>query len=131
MTVGTWPPVLGIFEKSLQKGSFDEDMKLEDGSTFKIDKVCSVSTLVIGADIVCMFAYPFRETDNVETAPLSDLTLRLVIALGLSSRKSTSSGAYRSALLQDARTAGIPRTTSMAFLAETQSTCRSPIDVAF
>lgn len=39
VTVGTWPPVLGIFEKSLKKGSFDEDMKLEDGSKFEIAKV--------------------------------------------------------------------------------------------
>lgn len=39
VTVGTWPPVLGIFEKSLKKGSFDDDMKLEDGSLFKIAKV--------------------------------------------------------------------------------------------
>ena len=39
VTVGTWPPVLGIFTKSLAKGSFDADSKLEDGSTFKIDKV--------------------------------------------------------------------------------------------
>lgn len=39
VTVGTWPPVLGIFQKSLKKGSFDEDMKLEDGSLFEIAKV--------------------------------------------------------------------------------------------
>lgn len=39
VTVGTWPPVLGIFEKSLKKGSFDEDMKLDDGSKFEIAKV--------------------------------------------------------------------------------------------
>lgn len=40
VTVGTWPPVLTIFSKSLEKGSFDEDMKLQDGSKFKIAKVC-------------------------------------------------------------------------------------------
>ena len=39
VTVGTWPPVLGIFEKSLKKGSFDEDMKLSDGTKFEIAKV--------------------------------------------------------------------------------------------
>ncbi len=39
VTVGTWPPVLGIFQKSLERGSFDEDMKLEDGSKFEIAKV--------------------------------------------------------------------------------------------
>ena len=37
--VGTWPPVLGIFEKSLSTGKFDEDMVLDDGSKLKIAKV--------------------------------------------------------------------------------------------
>jgi len=39
ITVGTWPPVLGIFEKSLSMGKFDEDMILDDGSKMKIDKI--------------------------------------------------------------------------------------------
>jgi len=39
ITVGTWPPVLGIFEKSLSTGKFDEDMILDDGSTMKIAKI--------------------------------------------------------------------------------------------
>merc|ERR1712070_376618 len=39
VTVGTWPPVLGIFEKSLRSGKFDEDSILSDGSVMKIDKV--------------------------------------------------------------------------------------------
>merc|ERR1719160_203755 len=37
--VGTWPPVLGIFEKSLRSGKFDEDMILPDGSKMVIEKV--------------------------------------------------------------------------------------------
>jgi len=36
VTVGTWPPVLGIFEKSLRTGKFDEDMILSDGSKMEI-----------------------------------------------------------------------------------------------
>merc|ERR1719181_1185994 len=39
ITVGTWPPVLGIFEKSLKAGKFDEDMILSDGSKMNIAKV--------------------------------------------------------------------------------------------
>merc|ERR1719217_1109941 len=39
VTVGTWPPVLGIFEKSLRTGKFDEDMILSDGSKMEIEKV--------------------------------------------------------------------------------------------
>jgi len=39
ITVGTWPPVLGIFQKSLSSGKFAEDMVLDDGSTMVIDKI--------------------------------------------------------------------------------------------
>jgi len=39
ITVGTWPPVLGIFKKSLESGRFDEDCKLPDGSIMKIANI--------------------------------------------------------------------------------------------
>jgi len=39
ITVGTWPPVLGIFEKSLRAGKFDDDMRLSNGELMKIEKV--------------------------------------------------------------------------------------------
>lgn len=39
VTVGTWPPVLGIFEKSLKAGKFDDDMILSDGSKMEIAKI--------------------------------------------------------------------------------------------
>jgi len=39
VTVGTWPPVLGIFEKSLRAGKFDDEMLLSDGSKMEIAKV--------------------------------------------------------------------------------------------
>nr|CEL71035.1 TPA: enoyl-acyl carrier reductase, putative [Neospora caninum Liverpool] len=32
VALGTWPPVLGLFQKSLQSGRLDEDRKLPDGS---------------------------------------------------------------------------------------------------
>jgi enoyl-[acyl-carrier protein] reductase I len=47
VTVGTWPPVLGIFQKSLSKGSFDDDMILSDGSKMEIAKVGSGAALVM------------------------------------------------------------------------------------
>lgn len=37
--VGTWPPVLKIFQMSLKKGSFDEDSILSDGSKMVIENV--------------------------------------------------------------------------------------------
>uniref|UniRef100_A0A7S2UUD7 Enoyl-[acyl-carrier-protein] reductase (NADH) n=1 Tax=Fibrocapsa japonica TaxID=94617 RepID=A0A7S2UUD7_9STRA len=39
VTVGTWPPALNIFSKQLERGSFDEDSILADGSKMKIDKI--------------------------------------------------------------------------------------------
>lgn len=39
ITVGTWPPVLGIFQTSLEKGKYNEDSILSDGSILKISKV--------------------------------------------------------------------------------------------
>ena len=39
VTVGTWPPVLNIFKKSLDSGKFDEDCVLPDGSIMKIAKI--------------------------------------------------------------------------------------------
>lgn len=37
--VGTWPPVLGIFQNGLKKGRFDEDSILSDGSKMVIEKI--------------------------------------------------------------------------------------------
>ena len=37
--VGTWPPVLKIFQMGLKKGSFDADAELSDGSKMVIEKV--------------------------------------------------------------------------------------------
>jgi len=37
--IGTWPPVLKIFQMGLRKGQFDEDSILSDGSKMVIDKI--------------------------------------------------------------------------------------------
>jgi len=37
--VGTWPPVLKIFQMGLKKGQFDEDSTLSDGSKMSIEKI--------------------------------------------------------------------------------------------
>merc|ERR1719329_537166 len=37
--IGTWPPVLKIFERGLAKGNFDEDSILSDGSKMEIEKI--------------------------------------------------------------------------------------------
>jgi enoyl-[acyl-carrier protein] reductase I len=37
--VGTWPPVLKIFQNGLKKGQFDDDSTLSDGSKMVIEKV--------------------------------------------------------------------------------------------
>ncbi|EKX47874.1 hypothetical protein GUITHDRAFT_49233, partial [Guillardia theta CCMP2712] len=38
IVVGTWPPVLSLFERGLKKG-FGDDQVLKDGSMMKIEKV--------------------------------------------------------------------------------------------
>jgi len=37
--VGTWPPVLKIFQMSMKQGKFDEDRELKSGGMFEIAKV--------------------------------------------------------------------------------------------
>jgi len=37
--LGTWPPVLPMFTMGLERGQFEEDIKLSDGSAMKISKV--------------------------------------------------------------------------------------------
>jgi enoyl-[acyl-carrier protein] reductase I len=37
--LGTWPPVLPIFQMGIDRGQFAEDSKLSDGSTMEITKV--------------------------------------------------------------------------------------------
>lgn len=37
--LGTWPPVLPIFQMGIERGQFVEDQKLSDGSTMEIAKV--------------------------------------------------------------------------------------------
>ena len=38
--LGTWPPVLPMFAMGIERGQFDEDIKLSNGSNMKISKVC-------------------------------------------------------------------------------------------
>jgi len=39
VTLGTWPPALGIFEKLLERGKLDEAMLLSDGSRLAFEKI--------------------------------------------------------------------------------------------
>ena len=43
IVVGTWPPVLTLFERGIKKG-FGEDSKLIDGSDMEIAKVAACTT---------------------------------------------------------------------------------------
>lgn len=73
VTVGTWPPVLGIFEKSMKKGSFDEDMKLADGSKFEIAKVYPLDAVYDSPEDV-----PEEVKTNKRYAGLSGFTIQEV-----------------------------------------------------
>lgn len=37
--LGTWPPVMAIFQMGIERGQFTEDTKLSDGSIMEISKV--------------------------------------------------------------------------------------------
>ena len=39
IVLGTWPPVLPIFQMGIERGQFVEDQKLSDGSNMEISKV--------------------------------------------------------------------------------------------
>eukprot|EP00922_Rhytidocystis_sp_ex-Travisia-forbesii_P035511 GHVS01052715.1.p1 GENE.GHVS01052715.1~~GHVS01052715.1.p1 ORF type:complete len:299 (+),score=27.18 GHVS01052715.1:137-1033(+) len=45
IVLGTWPPVLGIFRKSLESGKLDEDMKLPNGSKMNIEKIFALDAV--------------------------------------------------------------------------------------
>lgn len=50
--LGTWPPVMAIFQMGIDRGQFDEDQKLSDGSTMKISKVYPLdATFDTAADV--------------------------------------------------------------------------------
>lgn len=38
--LGTWPPVLPVFQMGFDRGQFDEDAKLSNGAKMDIAKVC-------------------------------------------------------------------------------------------
>jgi enoyl-[acyl-carrier protein] reductase I len=50
--VGTWPPVLKIFENGLRRGSFDDDSILSDGTKMTIDKVYPLDAVFCTPDDV-------------------------------------------------------------------------------
>ncbi|CAM9263023.1 unnamed protein product [Choristocarpus tenellus] len=70
VTVGTWPPVLGIFEKSLKKGSFDNEMILSDGSKMEIAKVYPLDAVYDGPEDV-----PEEVANNKRYAGLTGFTI--------------------------------------------------------
>jgi enoyl-[acyl-carrier protein] reductase I len=39
VSVGTWPPALGIFEKLLERGKMAESMKMRDGSQLRFERI--------------------------------------------------------------------------------------------
>jgi NAD(P)-dependent dehydrogenase (short-subunit alcohol dehydrogenase family) len=45
--LGTWPPVLPMFQMGLERGQFEEDAKLSDGSSLEVSKVIKKISLRI------------------------------------------------------------------------------------
>jgi len=70
VTVGTWPPVLGIFEKSLSGGRLDDDMILQDGSKMKIATIYPLDAVFDTPDDV-----PEETKNNKRYAGLEGYTI--------------------------------------------------------
>lgn len=80
VTVGTWPPVLGIFEKSLKSGKFKEDMILSDGSLMEITKVYPLDAV---------FDNPADVPDEVKVRPIDSARTSRAHAFPLPQRFAT------------------------------------------
>ncbi len=73
--VGTWAPILNIFETSWKNGKFDESRKLSDGRLFEIEKVYPMdASYDYPADV------PEEVKENKRYKALSDYTLSEVKA---------------------------------------------------
>lgn len=68
--VGTWPPVLKIFQMGLKKGQFDEDSTLSDGSKMEIAKVYPLDAVFDSPEDV-----PDEIKDNKRYAGLDGYTI--------------------------------------------------------
>lgn len=55
IVVGSWPPVLPMFQMNLDRGAMDEDLKLSDGSKMEIAKVSIVSHSAFTSCITAIF----------------------------------------------------------------------------
>lgn len=71
--VGTWPPVLNIFQMGLKKGNFDEDSILSDGSKMEIAKIYPLDAVFdVPADV------PDEIKENKRYAGLDGFTIEEV-----------------------------------------------------
>jgi enoyl-[acyl-carrier protein] reductase I len=68
--VGTWPPVLKIFQMGLAKGNFDEDSILSDGSKMKIEKIYALDAVFDTPEDI-----PAEIKDNKRYAGLGGYTI--------------------------------------------------------
>jgi len=73
--VGTWPPVLKIFQMSLKKGSFEADSILSDGTKMAIEKVYPLDAVFDNPDDV-----PEEISTNKRYAGLEGYTISEVAA---------------------------------------------------
>jgi hypothetical protein len=78
IVVGTWPPVLTLFERGIKKG-FGEDGQLIDGTAMKIDKVPPRDT--VSDPALCTASHP-HEKKTVPPAQIPRRGARLVARRG-------------------------------------------------
>jgi enoyl-[acyl-carrier protein] reductase I len=74
--IGTWAPIVNIFTKSFDKGSFDESRTLSDGSLMEVSKVYPIDAVFDTPDQV-----PDDIKENKRYKAFSDYTVSEVAAL--------------------------------------------------
>jgi enoyl-[acyl-carrier protein] reductase I len=69
--LGTWPPALGIFRTMLERGKFDESMRLSDGSKLAFEKVYPLD-----ADFDTDADMPLEVRENKRYRELGDVSIQ-------------------------------------------------------
>ncbi|MDB4952941.1 MAG: hypothetical protein JWO36_510 [Myxococcales bacterium] len=70
VSVATWPPALGIFKTMLERGKFDESLKMSDGSKLTFEKIYPLD-----ADFDRLDDVPQELRDNRRYRDLGDFTI--------------------------------------------------------
>ncbi len=76
VSVASWPPAMGIFEKMLERGKFDEDRKLSEGHLAETDMLQFEKIYALDAAFDVMEDVPEEVKSNKRYAERGDFTIQ-------------------------------------------------------